>query len=192
MSLPGRRIIGPVAALLTAGALMTGLTANALASHVLIRTTVPGDAVVGQMLRIPVALRSLDGTPIQGTTVVFSLHASFAGVDGQAEVGRAVTDQDGVAALAYRPRNAGHHELRMEYTPPGESEAEVITTSFDVTGGEQLYRSAAAVEIPGVGAGLLMWVLATVWSILLWVAFRLVAISRSDGKPRTPGRHQTA
>jgi hypothetical protein len=180
-----------VTAFLAGGAIVVALAGPVLASHVLTRTTVPGDIVVGEVLQIPVVLRSLDGTPIQGTTVVFYLHASFAGVDGEAEIGRVVTDENGVAALAYRPRIAGHHQLRMEYATPGDGEVEVTSTVFDVSGGEQLYRSAVGVEIPGVNGGLLMAVLATVWSILLWVAFRLVAIARAGGEARTPGRHET-
>jgi hypothetical protein len=91
-----------------------------------------------------------------------------------------------VATLAYRPRLAGHHQLRVEYLTPGESTVEVVSTTFDVTGGGQLYRSAASVEIPGVSGGLLMAVLATVWSILLWVALRFFVIARAGGESRTP------
>jgi hypothetical protein len=94
-----------------------------------------------------------------------------------------VTDEHGVAALAYRPRMAGHHQLRMEYASPEGGELEVISTAFDVSGGEQLYHSNASVEIPGVNGGLLMAVLATVWSILLWVAFRFIAIARAGREP---------
>jgi hypothetical protein len=75
----------------------------------------------------------------------------------------------------------------MEYATPGESKAEVVSTAFDVSGGEQLYRSAASVEIPGVSGGLLMAVLATVWSILFGVALLIVAIARAGGEIRTPG-----
>jgi hypothetical protein len=67
----------------------------------------------------------------------------------------------------------------------------VFTTTFDVSGGEQLYRSAAGLDVPGLNVGLLMAVLATVWSILLWVAFRLVAIARAGGESRAPGLDQT-
>ena len=143
------------------------------------------------MVRIPVDLRAEDGTPLPGTTVTFYLHMAFAGVAGEAEIGRAVTDETGVANLAYRPRLAGHHELRMEYVTPGDAKAEVVSTAFDVTGGEQLYRSAAGMDVPGVDVGLLMAVLATVWSILFWVVLRLVAIARAGGEARTPGLDQT-
>jgi hypothetical protein len=76
----------------------------------------------------------------------------------------------------------------MEYLTPGEGTVEVTSLAFDVTGGTQLYRSAASVDIPGVNGGLIMAVLATVWSILLWVVFRFVVIARAAGEARAPGR----
>lgn len=176
---------------LAVGAIAVAMAGPGLASHVAVRTTVPDEGTVGEVLHIPVELRAGDGTPLPGTTVIFYLHMSFAGVVGEAEIGRAVTDETGVANLAYRPRLAGHHELRMEYVTPGDGEVEEVSTAFDVAGGEQLYRSAAGIDVPGVNGGLLMAVLATVWSILLWVAFRLVAIARASGEARTPGRHET-
>ena len=179
-----RRLIGVVAA----GGLALGLTGSVLASHVHVSTTAPGSASLGEMVSIPVALQAEDGAPLQGTTVVYYLHAVFAGVTGEAEIGRAVTDEAGVATLAYRPRVAGHHELRMEYLTPGEGTVEVVSLAFDVTGGTQLYRSAASVDIPGVNGGLIMAVLATVWSILLWVVFRFVVIARAAGEAQAPGR----
>jgi hypothetical protein len=186
-----RRTVRTAIGFFAVGILALALTGPALASHIHVSATVPSDVTVGEMVRIPVALEAEDGAPLRGTTVVFYLHAVFAGVTGEAEIGRAVTDETGVATLAYRPRLAGHHELRMEYATPGESKAEVVSTAFDVSGGEQLYRSAASVEIPGVSGGLLMAVLATVWSILFGVALLIVAIARAGGEIRTPGPSMT-
>ena len=191
MNVITRRAIRSAIGVLAVGALAAALAGPALASHVLVRTTAPSDVTVGEMVNIPVTLQAADGAPLRGTTVTFYLHASFAGVTGETEIGRAVTDENGVAILAYRPRLAGRHELRMEYVSPGEQEVEVVSTAFDVSGGEQLYRSAAGVDVPGVDAGLLMAVLATVWSILLWVALRLVAIARAGGESTVPGLDQT-
>lgn len=187
MNVITRRTVRTAIGFFAVGVFALALTGPALASHVHVRATVPSEVTVGEMIRIPVALEAEDGAPLRGTTVVFYLHAVFAGVTGEAEIGRAVTDETGVATLAYRPRLAGHHELRMEYVTPGEGKAEVVSTAFDVTGGAQLYRSAASVEIPGVSGGLLMAVLATVWSILFGVALLIVAIARAGGEIRTPG-----
>lgn len=191
MNVITRRAVRTAIGVLAVGAIAVAMAGPALASHVLTRTTIPAEGKVGEALRIAVDLRAGDGTPLPGTTVIFYLHMSFAGVVGEAEIGRAVTDETGVANLAYRPRLAGHHELRMEYVAPGDGEVEVVSTTFEITGGEQLYRSAAGIDVPGVDVGLLMAVLATVWSILFWVALRLVAIARAGGGSGTPGLGQT-
>ena len=191
MNVLAQRIVLTVVGFVSVGVLAGALTGPVLASHVHVSATVPSSATLGQVLRMPVALQAEDGAPLQGTTVVFYLHAAFAGVTGEAEIGRAVTDETGVATLVYRPRLAGHHEVRMEYLTPGEEAVEVVNTAFDVAGTEQLYRSAANVEIPGVSGGLVMAVLGTVWSILLWVAFRFVAIARARGEVMTPELSET-
>ena len=104
MNVITRRAIRSAIGVLAVGALAAALAGPALASHVLVRTTAPSDVTVGEMVNIPVTLQAADGAPLQGTTVTFYLHASFAGVTGETEIGRAVTDENGVAILAYRPR----------------------------------------------------------------------------------------
>ena len=191
MNVITRRAVRAALGVLAIGAIAVATAGPAFASHVAARASVPADGKVGEVLRIAVDLSAADGTQLPGTTVTFYLHMAFAGFAGEAEIGRAVTDETGVANLAYRPRLAGHHELRMEYVTPGDGEVEVVTTAFDVTGGEQLYHSAAGIDVPGVDVGLLMAVLALVWSILLWVAFRLMAIARAGGDSTASGLDQT-
>ena len=191
MNMITRRAVRTAICFLAVGAIAFAMAGPALASHVQIHITVPSEITAGEMVRMPVALQTADGAPLRGVTVTFYLHASIAGVTGEAEIGRAVTDETGVATLAYRPPLAGQHELRMEFVTPDDGEMEVFTTAFDVTGGQQLYRSAAGLDVPGLNVGLLMAVLTTVWSILFWVALRLVAIARAGGESRTTGLHQT-
>lgn len=183
----GRTAIGFVAA----GAIAVALAGPALASHARVRISVPTDVAVGETVHMPVTLQALDGAPLKGITLTFYLHAVFAGVVGEAEIGRAVTDESGVATLAYKPRLAGHHQLRIEYATSDGSEIEVVTTAFDVGGGTQIHSPAAGLEVPGLNVGLLMAVLATVWSILFWVALRLVAIARAGGESGPLGLDQT-
>ena len=176
-----RRSTRAVAGLLACFAIVVAFAGPAIASHVDVSVASIGEVAVGETVAIPVALRTTDGSPLAGTVVTFYLHMAFAGVEGEAEIGRLVTDESGVASLAYRPRLAGHHELRMEYLAAGAAEAESTTTVIEVTGGAQLYHSPAGVDVPGVGVELLMVVLATVWTVLFWVVLRIVAIARAGG-----------
>ena len=169
---------------LSGAALLVG--GSVLASHVVVEPSFPDGMNLGQPVEIAIALHDRAGLPRPGTAVVFYQHASFAGVSGDVVVGRGVTDGDGVATLTYRPRLAGHHEIRVEYLSPGEGEPELATTAIDVAGDAQLYRSPAGIEVPGLNVGLLMAVLTTVWSILFGVAVLLVAIARAGVESLTP------
>ena len=183
-----RRSTRTVAGLLACCAILVAFAGPTIASHVHVSVATVDEVAIGETVAIPVALRTADGSPLAGTVVTFYLHMAFAGVEGEAEIGRVVTDESGVASLTYRPRLAGHHELRIEYLAAGATEVESSTTVVEVTGGAQLYRSPAGVDVPGVGVELLMVVLATVWTILFWVVLRIVAIARAGGEAGDVGR----
>jgi hypothetical protein len=182
-----RRVARPAAALLAAAAMTVVLTVPVVASHLVVRTSFPSAATVGESVSLAVSLGTPEGAPLAGATVTYYLHMSFAGVEGEGVIGRAVTDDDGVAAIHYLPRAAGLHEVRIEYLAPGAETVEEVLGNFDVAGGTQLVRSAGGVDIPGINPGLLMVVLGTVWLILLSVAFRLVGIARAGGAAEPRG-----
>ena len=182
MKVVTRRSARTVIGLLASLAILAAVAGPAIASHVDVSVTNVGEVAFGETVAIPVALRTRDGSPLAGTVITFYLHMAFAGVEGEAQIGRVVTDESGVATLAYRPRLAGQHELRMEYLAAGGTEIESTTTVIEVTGGAQLYHAPAGVDVPGVGVELLMVVLATVWTILFWVVLRIVAIARAGGE----------
>ena len=180
------RVARPALALLAAGAMTIILAVPVLASHLVVRTSFPSAATVGESVSLAVDLGTADGAPLAGATVTYYLHMSFAGVEGDGVIGRAVTDDAGIAAIRYLPRAAGLHEVRIEYLAPNAATVEEVLGTFDVAGGEQLVRSSGGVDIPGINPGLLMAVLGGVWLILLSVAFRLVGIARASGRADPP------
>lgn len=186
-----RRIVRALLVMLAIGVMMAVLAGQALASHVQVRTAFPSAGSVGQIVALAVDIHTPDGAPLAGTTVTYYLHMSFAGVEGEAEIGQALTDDAGIATISYQPRAAGTHQVRMEYLGPGEATPENIVATFEVAGGTQLYQSAAGVDVPGINSGLLMVVLGTVWLILLYVAFRLIGIARA-GREAGPTPRETA
>lgn len=167
------------------GVAVFSLGGTASATLVSAVITVPDEAAVGHPAAIQARLRTADeGVPVAGTTVTFFTHASFAGVSGEVELGRAVTDETGVATLTYEPRAASEHQIRIEYLPPGEEEPAVATTSISVIDGNtQLHRSTAGVDIPGLNVWLIIAIVSLVWAILLSVALRVIAIARAGGDP---------
>lgn len=163
---------------------MFTLAGTANASHVKAEITAPDEVTVGHTAEVQATLISADdGLPVADALVIFYMHASFADVTGEVELGRAVTDENGVATLAYEPRSASEHLIRIEYLAPGDDEPGVVTKSISVTGGtSQLHRSTAGVEIPGLNVWLIIALVSGVWAILFSVALRVIAIARAGAE----------
>jgi hypothetical protein len=164
------------------GVAIFALSGAAEASHVTVKvTTTPEQATVGRPAAVQISLRSAHGgLPVANTPVIFYEQESFGRVTGDVELGRAVTNQDGVAVLGYQPRSPGDHQIRVEYVTPGESQPEVASSSISVAAGaSQLYRSTAGIHVPGLGAWLVIALVTLVWAILFSVALRVLAIARA-------------
>jgi len=164
----------------TLGAAIFALAGSADASHVKMDIVAPSQATVGNSVHVRAMLRSADnGLPVAGAPVTFYMDATFGGVSGEVELGKAVTDQNGVAVLNYQPRSAGEHRIRVEYLTPGASEPEEATWTHSVVGSSQLYRSTAGIQVPGLNVWLLIAGVTAVWAILFSVALRVIAIARA-------------
>jgi hypothetical protein len=172
-------------ALVAAGLALAG---TARASHVEAEIVVPGQIQVGQPVEVQTTLRNVEaGLPVAGIPVVFYTDAAFGEVSGVVELGRGITNEIGVAALEYEPRLAGVHEIRVEYQLPGEAEVESLSTAISVSGGSQLHRSTAGLDIPGLNVWILIALVSIVWAILLFgVALRVVAIARDGDDGSSP------
>ena len=175
-----------VAALGIAALSMAG---SARAAHVRVDLAVPDEAAIGQPMEVQAHFHSESDEAITDMAVTFHEEVTFGGVTSDVELGGAVTDEDGFAALTYAPRTAGTHEIHVRYTyADGEEEDAAASLSVPATG-QQLYRSTAGVKIPGLNVWLLMALVAVVWAILLSVAFRVIAIAHAetDASPMARG-----
>lgn len=160
-----------------------GAAAPAHASHVHVKVVEPTPAIAGQTSELDAAVTSADtGQPIAGVAVTFLAHGSFDDVSGYMEIGRAVTNQEGIAAISYAPRESGTHDVRIDYALPGDGTAEQSTTSIAVEGsGDQLFVQTAGIQVPGLNSWLIIGLLSVVWGILLFVAVAVVRIARAGG-----------
>lgn len=179
----------------TTGLLLLAVTAmgigmvtagTAHASHLNVRVAEPTPAIVGQQGQLEATVTSADaGLPAAGVPVTFYAHATFGKASGYMEIGRAVTDANGVAKITYVPREAGTHDIRVDYAQSGAA-VEQTTASIAVDGSpSQLYVQKAGVQIPGLGSWLIIVVLSTVWAILLGVGVTLIRIAARSGRPAT-------
>jgi len=170
------------------GVAVFALAGSAGASHVTVEVSVPDQSAAGGTDTLLVTLRSADqGVPLADAAVTLYADASFGRVNSEVQLGQTVTDQDGVAIVKFHPLSAGDHQIRIQYVSPGESQPEVTTTSVSLPGvTSQLYQSTAGVKIPGLNVWLLIAVVATVWAVLLSVAWRVIAIAHAGPDGTAP------
>lgn len=166
------------------GAVTPAAGAGAQASQVEVRISAPEEAQVGEEIQIQVTLESTDrGAPVADAEVTLYREASFGGVTGDTQVDEAITGEDGVALLDYEPRTAGDVELRVEYAAPDSAEPQAAIITILVAEGQQLHRSTAGIEVPGLNVWLLIAVLSAVWGILFAAALMVHGIARAGAEP---------
>ena len=177
-----------IPAFLAATAVLAGILVSstpARAAEVNAEISAPDQVVLGETVEVNVTLTTgAAKAPVPDAAVTLMADASFGGVNGSIELSSAVTNDEGVAVLAYTPRVSGERELRVEYLAPDATEPESATWAHTVTGATQLYQSKAGIKVPGLGVWVLMAVLAIVWGILFVVAFLVLEISRAGDVPQ--------
>jgi len=163
--------------------LATGSAAAAQATHV--ELSLPGEGKVGEESAVEALLAEVGGSPIEGVEVVFYTPAEFANVSGEIEIGQAVTDEQGIASVAYMPRSWGEQTIIVRFAGNSQYAPAEISATILVEPGPQLYNEEAGVKVPGIGVWILAAALGAVWSIFLIVALLLGRIAQI-GEGRFP------
>jgi hypothetical protein len=171
------------AGLMVLAVLAVGAAAPAHASHISIKVVEPTPAIAGQVSELDAALTSADtGQPVAGVSVTFLAHGSFDDVSGYMEIGHAVTNSEGIAAISYAPRETGTHDIRVEYASPAGGTTEEATASIAVEGSAgQIYVQTAGIQVPGLNSWLIIGLLSVIWGTLFFVAVAVIRIARAGG-----------
>ena len=150
---------------------------SAYADHLIIEVATPDAAALGDEVPITVTARSVEtGKPLNDATVVFYAAKEFAGVTGEAVLGSAVTNDAGVATFTMTVHIAGVQGVRVEVIGDQETQDHLVT--IPVTIGDQLHQSEAGVDLPGLGAWVVVVVVAAAWVIFLAAGRSVLAASR--------------
>lgn len=166
----------------------------AVAEHIEIETRQPDSVEVGEVIHIQAVVRSAEtARRIAGATVVALRDASIAGVSGQVEVARAVSDENGIASLSWQVRGGSIETVLVAYSAPGEAEFESEPLSIITVGsGPQLARSTAGVRIPGLGAWMIIAVLVGIWAVIQFALIGPVQVARrAEPEDATTGEQST-
>lgn len=171
------------AAVVAAGKLVWADEGDTSAAGSTITLELPLEMAVGKEANL---VASLTGSgPLAGAEVVFLAAFTFAGTEGEVELGRAVTDEQGIARLTYVPRSQGEMNIAARYAGNDQLEPAEVSQKVTVQPGPQLYQETAGARIPGIGVWLLIAVLGTVWSTYLIVTVILGLIARKGLAPQS-------
>ena len=128
--------------------------------------------------RVTLEARLHGSGAIAGAEVVFVSPVRFAGAEGEAVLGRAVTDEQGVARLAYVPRWEGETRVIARFAGGEQYGTAETSATMVVRPAAQLYQETAGVRVPGVNVWLLAGVLGAVWGTYLVVMVVLGLVAR--------------
>lgn len=144
------------------------MTTPALADHLDISTSEVDAVEPGDIVELAVVVRSADtGQPVPGATVVATIEAEIVGVSGTVELARGITGDDGIATLRWQVRSGATESVVIAFSEAGEVVTESHPLSIVTVGsGRQIVRSESGIQIPGLGAWVLIAVLVLVWALI--------------------------
>lgn len=149
-----------------------GLPSNPVAAAD-IELDAPSSVEVGEMVTVASTV-TLDGEPVVDAALALSFLGQIGGESGWIVVATATTDETGRATFDYEQRALDGSRMRVEYMgPDGQENVEFALTVVD---GPQLVRSDAGADLPGLGVGWILVVLAIVWVLIVLAASGLLRI----------------
>ena len=139
--------------------------------------TVTEETQVGQVAEMVARVVDDRGAPVEGVPVTFLVDLAFMNVSDLAVVGRAVTDDQGVARLRWVPRSQGELTVVARVEDGATGEVFEATAVTQVLPGPPTFQPPEPVRIPGANVWLVVTVLAIVWTLYLWIAWSLIRIA---------------
>jgi len=133
-------------------------------------------------------LRDTDGSPLANAVLLFYLEKELAGYKGQAEIGSASTDKDGVAVIEFAPSVHGLQKGGVRFEGLGRYAS--AETKFEVNTEHLRNFTVAPKGLEPVrqwAPVVLFMVVVGVWLTIGYVVFNILAIPRGRRSSRNPG-----
>ena len=167
-------------------ALLPAIASAQAPAPAVVTLTMPAHPPLGEPMTLTATLHDPAGAPIADAPLRFLLLGEFMGKSGQADLGRAITDATGVATLKHAPRLTGALTIRVIFDGTEDVPGAHVDLETDVVGDGQLYTVAFGTAAPNFEFWGLVVVLSAVWTIVLSVALRILAIARGGAAPVAP------
>ncbi len=145
-------------------------------------------AFTGERVVLSAYLMDPAGNPISGQPISFSMDAEFMNVLGNVQIGRATTDQTGLAAFVYEAKSEGSHAVTAAFAGNQVFAPAAASSSLTVKQGVPTFIEPEPFRIPGANISTLVLVLGTVWGLYLVVGLYFWAISRPTAQSISKAR----
>lgn len=168
------------ALLIAAGAVLAGSASDARAELPVPELEVgfEDEVTAGNMMALAAYLTDPAGNPIAGAEIVFYAETTFMNNTGNAELGRAITNSDGLALLRFEPRIEGERLIIARFAGNEVFAPLQMSETLTVLAGSRLHYEPSPVRVPGANVGMAASVLAAVWAVFVFSLVGLWRIAR--------------
>lgn len=182
-----RRVISPLLSAALVWLLLTATAGAQGSGGTTLDLSLPSEGGVGQEMTLEARLADESGAAVAGVEVVFEWEAAFMNSYSELVLGRAVTDETGVAILSYVPRSEGATLITARFDGDGRHGPASSSGAVTIQTGPALYSEEAGVRVPGINVSLIIGILLTVWGVYTVVMVRIWLIAR-DGSLAAPAQ----
>lgn len=164
----------------------TGSAAATNAANVVAATSMnlvsSAQQVDGSPVRLTANLKDSSGSPITRAEVHFYTEAEFAGTKGEMEIGSAQTNENGAAAMTYKPTETGNQKITAKFEGAGLSGPTEQSTELLVKSAQPAYTVAprGLEALSDLGPWMIILIIATVWSIFFLVLYQIYRILKES------------
>ncbi|MBI2916740.1 MAG: hypothetical protein HYY01_01995 [Chloroflexi bacterium] len=136
-------------------------------------------AAVGQEMALTARVTArASGAPVSGAEVVFTRTAEFMNTESEVLLGKAITDQQGLATFTFMPRSEGKVSFAAGFEGSAQYQRSTASAEAAIATGPAQYVETAGVRVRGINVMWLVAVLAIVWSVYFTVMGLLALIAR--------------
>lgn len=143
----------------------------------------PPEGAVGQEMKVEARLTDQAGEAVVDVEVVFQREVEFMNSFSVLELGRATTNEQGVATLSLIARSEGEMQIMAQFPGNGQHGPASSDAAVPVQTGPLLYVEEAGVRVPGINVSLLVGILGGVWGTYFVVMALIFLIAREGGPP---------
>ncbi len=208
----GARVLSILVVVGSASGLLLGGQAGADdRARTQLAAAVPATVALGQSLEARARLTDGAGKPIAKAVIAFSARRTFLGTTDLSVLADATTDANGTATAVFDLRVTGALEITAVFVGDDRHAPAMASAPIVVSGDAQLYVQTAGVRVPGLNEppqndvvalgepnailrfvgglwpALSGWpiavVLATIWSLYVFVAYLVTRIARAEDEP---------